>query len=77
MIFAGSGSIDRDELKTVLQSCVGESSMQLSEEDLQDLTDALFDDADEDGSGAITFDELVGELQKYPEVMDNLTIRYT
>ena len=50
--------------------------MQLSDEDLQDLTDALFDEADEDGSGAITFEELVGELEKFPGVMENLTMRY-
>ncbi len=56
-------------------SCMVESSMQISDDDMQELTDALFDDADEDGSGAITFEELVGELEKYPAVMDNLTMR--
>ena len=71
----GNGTIDRDELKVVLQSCMEESAMQLSDEDLEDLTDALFDEADEDGSGAITFDELVGELDKFPGVMENLTMR--
>ena len=74
--FSASGLIDRDELKVVLQSCMEESAMQLSDEDLQDLTDALFDEADEDGSGAITFEELVGELEKFPGVMENLTMRY-
>ncbi len=49
--------------------------MKLSDEDLNALTHALFDEADDDGSGAITFEELVGELQKHPGVMDNLTIR--
>ncbi len=71
----GSGTIDRDELKTVLMSCMVESSMQISNDDMQELTDVLFDDADEDGNGAITFEELVGELEKYPALNDNLTLR--
>ena len=50
--------------------------MQLSDEDLQALTDALFDDADEDGSGSITFEELVTQLEKYPGIMENLTMRF-
>lgn len=74
-LFPGSGSIDREELKTVLRSCMEESSLSLSEEDLDDLTDALFDAADEDNSGSITFEELKAELEKHPGVIENLTIR--
>ncbi|XP_052694613.1 NADPH oxidase 5-like isoform X2 [Crassostrea angulata] len=70
----GSGSIDREELKTVLRSCMEESSLTLSEEDLDDLTDVLFDAADEDNSGSITFEELKAELEKHPGVIENLTI---
>ena len=72
----GSGTIDFDELKTVLLSCMEESSMKLSNEDINDLTRALFNEADEDGSGEITFEELVAELDKYPDIRDNLTMRY-
>lgn len=52
-----------------------ESSLSLTEDNLEDLTDALFDAADEDESGTITFDELRGELEKHPGVIENLTIR--
>lgn len=52
-----------------------ESSLSLSEEDLDDLTDVLFDAADEDNSGSITFEELKAELEKHPGVIENLTIR--
>jgi len=52
-----------------------ESSLSLTEENLSDLTDCLFDAADEDDSGAITFDELKNELEKHPGVIENLTIR--
>ncbi|XP_015273978.1 PREDICTED: NADPH oxidase 5 [Gekko japonicus] len=70
----GSGSIDSDELRTVLKSCLKESSISLPEEKLDDLTRALFESADADNSGAITFEELRRELERFPEVMENLTI---
>ncbi|XP_020504539.2 NADPH oxidase 5 [Labrus bergylta] len=70
----GSGSIDPDELRTVLKSCLRESAISLPEEKLDDLTLALFESADKDNSGAITFEELKAELENFPEVMENLTI---
>ncbi|XP_043844130.1 NADPH oxidase 5 [Dromiciops gliroides] len=70
----GSGSIDPDELRTVLQSCLKESAISLPDEKLDDLTLALFESADKDQSGSITFEELRDELDNFPEVMENLTI---
>uniref|UniRef100_A0A3B3T8K7 NADPH oxidase 5 n=1 Tax=Paramormyrops kingsleyae TaxID=1676925 RepID=A0A3B3T8K7_9TELE len=70
----GSGSIDPDELRTVLKSCLRESAISLPEEKLDDLTLALFESADKDSSGSITFEELKAELESFPEVMENLTI---
>ena len=49
--------------------------MKLSDDDINDLTRALFNEADEDGSGAITFEELKAELDKYHDIRDNLTMR--
>uniref|UniRef100_A0A7N6A7I1 NADPH oxidase, EF-hand calcium binding domain 5 n=1 Tax=Anabas testudineus TaxID=64144 RepID=A0A7N6A7I1_ANATE len=73
-LFAGSGSIDPDELRTVLKSCLRESAISLPEEKLDNLTLALFESADKDNSGSITFEELKAELETFPEVMENLTI---
>ncbi|XP_057579295.1 NADPH oxidase 5 [Hippopotamus amphibius kiboko] len=70
----GSGSIDVDELRIVLRSCLRESAISLPEEKLDQLTLALFESADKDCSGAITFEELQDELQRLPGVMENLTI---
>ncbi|XP_062062196.1 NADPH oxidase 5 isoform X1 [Lepus europaeus] len=70
----GNGSIDADELRTVLQSCLRESALSLPAEKLDQLTLALFQSADRDGNGAITFDELRDELQRFPGVLENLTI---
>ncbi|KAM9808053.1 NADPH oxidase 5 [Neosynchiropus ocellatus] len=74
LLHAGSGSIDPDELRTVLKSCLRESAISLPDEKLDDLTMALFESADKDNSGAITFEELKAELENFPEVMENLTI---
>uniref|UniRef100_A0A3B4T5F8 NADPH oxidase 5 n=1 Tax=Seriola dumerili TaxID=41447 RepID=A0A3B4T5F8_SERDU len=74
LVSAGSGSIDPDELRTVLKSCLRESAISLPEEKLDDLTLALFESADKDNSGSITFEELKAELETFPEVMENLTI---
>uniref|UniRef100_A0A672UHC8 NADPH oxidase 5 n=1 Tax=Strigops habroptila TaxID=2489341 RepID=A0A672UHC8_STRHB len=71
---AGSGSIDPDELRVVLRWCLQESAIALPEERLTDLTLALFEAADKDHSGSITFEELREELEAFPEVMENLTI---
>ncbi|XP_045183850.2 NADPH oxidase 5-like [Mercenaria mercenaria] len=70
----GNGHIDRRELQEVLQACIEESSMTLSDENLEDLTEAMFVAIDKDNDGTITFDELKEELQKQPEVLHNLTI---
>ncbi|XP_018422903.1 PREDICTED: NADPH oxidase 5 [Nanorana parkeri] len=70
----GSGSIEPDELCTVLKSCLLESAISLPEEKLNDLTLVLFQSADKDNSGSITFQELKEELEHFPEVMENLTI---
>ncbi|TNN83262.1 NADPH oxidase 5 [Liparis tanakae] len=68
---------ETDKLKFLFQvydSCLRESAISLPEEKLDDLTLALFESADKDGSGSITFEELKAELENFPEVMENLTI---
>lgn len=73
---AGSGAIDPAELRLVLQACLRESAVSLPPPRLDDLALALFEAADKDGSGSITFEELRAELEAFPGVMENLTIRY-
>ena len=72
----GNGSIDPFELRTVLRHCIEESNMQISDEVLEDLTLTMFEWADEDKSGLISFDELYSVLSTHPGVSENLTIRY-
>lgn len=73
--FSGNGSIDFEELRTVLRFCMAESALSLSEETLVELTEVLFEDADTDGNGKITFEELRSQLDRYPDIASNLTIR--
>lgn len=52
-----------------------ESSVKLSEDDLENLTAVLFESADTKNIGYISFDEFKNELEKHPGVIENLTIR--
>lgn len=61
----------------MLKSCMDESTLKFSESKLDELTRALFESADVDNSGTISFEELQAELDKHPGVIENLTIRYT
>ncbi|XP_021366817.1 NADPH oxidase 5-like isoform X2 [Mizuhopecten yessoensis] len=70
----GSGYIDRNELNTVLRTSMEESSLTLGEDKLEKMTDAIFESADTDNSGELSFDELKAELEQYPGVMENLSM---
>ena len=50
--------------------------MTLSDAVLDELASALFESADTDKSGLISFEELCEVLEKHPGVTENLTIRY-
>lgn len=62
-------------MKTVLESCVEESSLSMDQQKVEDLTDVLFEESDKEGKGFITFDELQSFLDKFPGIAENLTIR--
>ncbi|XP_046846021.1 NADPH oxidase 5-like [Xenia sp. Carnegie-2017] len=70
----GNGKLDRNEMKTVLESCVEESSLSMDQQQVEDLTDVLFEESDKEGKGFITFDELQSFLDKFPGIAENLTI---
>jgi NADPH oxidase 5 len=53
-----------------------ENGMKFSEEQVEDLTMALFEDADVEIRGAITFEALKAQLEKHDGLLENLTIRY-
>lgn len=73
--FLGSGKIEREELKTILTTCMEESSLFLGEDHLNDLTDVMFDAAGKDRNGSVTFDDLRQVVVKHPSILENLTLR--
>jgi hypothetical protein len=49
--------------------------MKFSEEQIDDLTMALFEDADSDNRGTITYEALKNQLEKHGGLLENLSIR--
>lgn len=50
--------------------------MQFSEDQIDDLTIAMFEDADPTNRGAITYEALKNQLEKHGGLLENLSIRY-
>ena len=71
----GRGYLEAEQLRTLLCSCMEESCLKLTEEDIEDLTMALLRSAGKDETEAMTFDELLQLLERHPGLMDNLTFR--
>ena len=54
---------------------MGESALQFSDDQLDELTQTLLEDADATNSGSITFEELRTALSRHPGLVENLTFR--
>lgn len=59
-----------------MRACMEENGMQFSEEQIDDLTVAMFEDADTNNRGAITYEALKNQLEKHGGLLENLSIRY-
>lgn len=70
----GDGLIQQGELQHVMRACMEENGMKFSEDQIDDLTMALFEDADADNRGAITYEALKNQLQKHGGLLENLSI---
>lgn len=58
-----------------MRACMEENGIQFNEEQIEELTVALFDDADRANRGAITFEALKKQLEKHEGLLENLSIR--
>lgn len=74
-ILLGDGLIQHRELQHVMRACMEENGMQFSEDQIEDLTMALFEDADSESRGAITYEALKNQLNKHNGLLENLSIR--
>ncbi|CAL8089261.1 unnamed protein product [Orchesella dallaii] len=70
----GDGVIRCEELGKVIRACLAENGMKFSDTQTDELTRALFEDADVEGKGALTFDALKGQLKKHPGLLENMSI---
>jgi len=48
--------------------------MEFSEDQIEDLTSAMFEDADPHNSGEITYEALKNQLHKHGGLLENLSI---
>ncbi|KAF9415705.1 hypothetical protein HW555_006739 [Spodoptera exigua] len=70
----GDGLIQHRELQHVMRACMEENGMQFSDDQLLELTTAMFDDADTERRGAITYDALKKQLESHDGLLENLSI---
>ncbi|KAG7209856.1 hypothetical protein KM043_011459 [Ampulex compressa] len=70
----GDGLIQLRELEHVMRACMEENGMKFSDEQIEELTIALFEDADQGNRGAITFEALKRQLEKHEGLLENLSI---
>ncbi|XP_045461304.1 NADPH oxidase 5 isoform X2 [Harmonia axyridis] len=70
----GDGLIQPNELQHVMRACMEENGMHFSEEQIDDLTHAMFEDADTGNRGAITYEALKRQLEKHGGLLENLSI---
>ncbi|XP_037077900.1 LOW QUALITY PROTEIN: NADPH oxidase 5-like [Pollicipes pollicipes] len=70
----GDGLIQHRELQHVMHACMEENGMKFSDEQIEDLTSALFEDADVQGHGTITYEALKAQLEKHEGLLENLSI---
>lgn len=73
-ISSGDGLIQHRELQHVMRACMEENGMQFSEDQIDDLTAAMFEDADTNNRGEITYEALKNQLEKHGGLLENLSI---
>lgn len=58
----------------MIRHCIKENGMEFSEDQIEDLTSAMFEDADPHNSGEITYEALKNQLNKHGGLLENLSI---
>jgi hypothetical protein len=86
-LLLGDELIQLSELKEVLKASVEENGMKFSDEQLDQLTHSLFDDAVNSGGewpnafqdyrreAGITYEQLKAQMMKHPGLLDKLSIK--
>lgn len=70
----GDGLIQHKELQHVIRACMDENGMKFTDEQIENLTLAMFEDADPMNKGTITYEALKNQLEKHGGLLENLSI---
>ncbi|MBW2460467.1 MAG: ferric reductase-like transmembrane domain-containing protein [Deltaproteobacteria bacterium] len=70
----GDGSIDVEELTRMLWTSLAENRLAFGPEVVDELVAAMFDHADENGDGVISYEEFAGAITHYPGVVEHMTL---
>ncbi len=68
--------MDLPDVRRILSHCIDESSLKISEKDLDKLAETLFNAADVDNTGTLNFEKFMAHLEKQPALLANLNIEY-
>jgi NAD(P)H-flavin reductase/Ca2+-binding EF-hand superfamily protein len=69
-----NGFIDRAELLRMLHISLAENRLVFGDALVEDLADALFEHADVDGDGQISFEEFSAAIAAFPGVLEQMTL---
>ncbi len=70
----GDGTIDLGELTSLLQTSLNENQLQFSFDQISELSSILFNEADVDNSGTITFEEFKNLMHNHPRILSQCTL---
>lgn len=81
-IFLDDGLIQQSDLREVMKACMEENGMKFDEKEIEDLAQALYEDAAGLAAGeaanetrGITVEDLKAELAKHEGLLENLSIK--
>ncbi|MDY6784107.1 MAG: EF-hand domain-containing protein [Cyanobacteriota bacterium] len=70
----GDGCISKDELEEFMKASLIENRLDFPPEQVAQLVDILFQEADTDGSGEISFSEFKVLMEKSPDLLEAMTV---
>jgi Ca2+-binding protein (EF-Hand superfamily) len=70
----GDDGIDKAEIAHLISASLNENNLSFKPEQINDLVDILFLEADSDGSGEISFVEFKGLIGKFPDLIAAMTV---
>ncbi|WP_041232988.1 EF-hand domain-containing protein [Cylindrospermum stagnale] len=70
----GDGCIEKAEISHLITASLKENNLSFSPEQINELVDLLFREADADKSGEISFAEFKGLIEKFPDLIEAMTV---